>query len=228
MIVDVDEEKYKYLKIGLCDYSLLRQIIKKQYDHCKEYPSDIKMIRKFFTNYPQSGFGSPEVERFIQYVQMFINAFVPNPVTQRNSTNIFNAIYSYGNDSHDNIYFNMLKERFDSTNSEIIKSLNQYFDFETDKVKLSTFYKIPEYFEYHIKRALNLTRFDRENFMKSAFYKTYISGSYINPTSVDFDSYDIKMNQKYWDKYTLEGVAELINETPMTSLAGVEKFTRGI
>ena len=35
MIVNVDLPKYNFLKKGLQNYCLLRQIVRKQYEHCK-------------------------------------------------------------------------------------------------------------------------------------------------------------------------------------------------
>ena len=52
MIVNADLPKYKYLKEGLMNYCLLRQIVRKQYEHCKLYPDDVKPIRNLYGDYP--------------------------------------------------------------------------------------------------------------------------------------------------------------------------------
>ena len=223
MIVDVDSPRYQYLKQGLCDYCLLRQIIRKQYEHCERYPNDIKTIRYMYGDYPEYGYGSTEVQRFIMYVEHFLNALIWYPVTKRDITALHRIIYSYGNDSADQYYFKNIKERFDAINSEIIHSLNIYYNFENDKITYSN-YKIPEYFEHAIKKALEYSRFNRDKFMNSRLFKSFKSGNY--NLSVALDTYDIKMNQDFWDKYTLEDVNEIF--TNISNLAGVEKYERGI
>lgn len=225
MIVNADLPKYRYLKEGLSNYCLLRQIVKKQYEHCKQYPNDIKAIRNLYGDYPRSVYGSPEVERFIRFNEYFLNMLIYCPTTKREVTNLYNGFYAYGNDAHDSLYFERLKARFDAINSEIIKSLNQYYNFETDKIYFSNF-SIPKYFELAIKKGLENSRFDYENFKKSKLYKAYIDGN--SGLSVALDTYDIKMNQDFWDKYTLENVDLIISEIDSTqsisSLAGVERY----
>jgi hypothetical protein len=225
MIVNADLPKYRYLKEGLSNYCLLRQMVKKQYEHCKQYPNDIKAIRNLYGDYPRSGYGSPEVERFIRFNEYFLNSLIYYPTTKREITNLYNGFYAYGNEAHDSLYFERLKERFDAINSEIIRSLNQYYNFETDKIYFSNF-DIPTYFELAIKKGLVNSRFDYDNFKKSKLYKAYMDGNF--GLSVALDTYDIKMNQNFWDKYTLENVDLIISEIDssqsISSLAGVEKY----
>ena len=61
MIVNADLPKYKYLKEGLMNYCLLRQMVKQQYEHCSKYPDDVKVIRNLYGDYPQSGYGSEKI-----------------------------------------------------------------------------------------------------------------------------------------------------------------------
>lgn len=226
MFVNVDEAKYRYLKQGLCDYCLLRQIIKKQYEHCKMYPNDIKTIRYLYGDYPEYGYGSKEVERFIRYVEHFLNALMWHPTTKRDITNLHNIIYSYGNDSADAYYFDRIIERFNAINSEIIRTLNIYYNFENDKITFSN-YSIPKYFEQAINKGIVKSRFNRDKFMETRLFKAHQTGQY--SLAYALDTYDIKMNQDFWDKYTIEDVALLFSklEPNMSSLAGVEKYEKG-
>ena len=96
MIVNADLPKYKYLKEGLMNYCLLRQMVKQQYEHCSKYPDDVKVIRNLYGDYPQSGYGSPEVERFIKFNEYFLNNLIYYPTTKREITNLYNGFYSYG------------------------------------------------------------------------------------------------------------------------------------
>ena len=223
MIVNADLPKYKYLKEGLMNYCLLRQIVKKQYDHCKIYPDDVKPIRNLYGDYPRSGYGSPEIERFIRFNEYFLNNLIYYPTTKRDITDLYTGFYAYGNDASDKQYFERLKERFDLINSEIIKSLNTYYNFETDKIYFSNF-NIPTYFEQVIKKGLEKSRFNKDAFMNSNLYKAYMYDSY--DLSIAFDSYDIKMNQKFWDKYTVENTdlifSEINKQQSISSLAGVD------
>lgn len=223
MIVNADLPKYYYLKQGLCDYCLLRQIIRKQYEHCLKYPNDVRTIRYMYGEYPEYGYGSKEVQRFVLYVEHFLNSLIWHPVSKKDITRLHEGIYSYGYDAYDTVYFERLKERFDAINSEIINTLNRYYNFENDKITFSN-YKIPEYFKHSITKALEYSRFNRDNFMNSRLYKSYLSDNY--NLSVALDTYDIKMNQEFWDKYTLENVDEIFSN--ISNLAGVEKRERGI
>ena len=225
MIVNADLPKYKYLKEGLMNYCLLRQIVRKQYEHCKLYPDDVKPIRNLYGDYPRSGYGSPEVERFIRFNEHFLNNLIYWPTTKRDITNLYNGFYAYGYDASDKQYFERLKERFDAINSEIIRTLNTYYNFETDKIQFSNF-DIPTYFEQVIKKGLEKSRFDKDAFMNSKLYKAHMNGGY--DLSVAFDTYDIKMNQNFWDKYTSEDVdlifSKINSQQSISSLAGVEKY----
>ena len=62
--------------------------------------------------------------------------------------------------------------------------------------------------------------------MKSKLYKSYINGT--TGLSIALDTYDIKMNQDFWDKYTVEDVelifSKIDNGQSISSLAGVEKY----
>jgi len=226
MIVNVDLPKYKYLKKGLQNYCLLRQIVRKQYEHCKIYPNDVKLIRSLYGHYPTTGLGSPEVERFIRFNENFLNYLIGNHVTKRSITNLFNGFYSFGYDSSDPLYFERLKERLDAINFEIIKSLNTYYDFKTDKVNFSN-YSIPEYFREAYTKGKERSRFNEYYFMNSKLYKSYIIGNYHN-LSIAFDTYDIKLNQDFWDKYTIEDFEQLISEINeqdcVSSTAGIDRF----
>ena len=61
--------------------------------------------------------------------------------------------------------------------------------------------------------------------MKSNLYKSYMNGT--TGLSVALDTYDIKMNQDFWDKYTVEDTelifSKIDNNLLISSLAGVEK-----
>ena len=199
MIVNADLPKYKYLKEGLMNYCLLRQMIKQQYEHCSKYPNDIKVIRNLYGNYPQSGYGNPEVERFIRFNEYFLNNLIYYPTTKREITNLYNGFYSYG-------------------------SLNTYYDFNKDKIYFSNF-NIPAYFKNVYEKGMTNSRFNKDNFMKSNLYKAYINGT--TGLSVALDTYDIKMNQDFWDKYTVEDTelifSKIDNSLLISSLAGVEK-----
>jgi hypothetical protein len=225
MIVNADLPKYRYFKEGLMNYCLLRQMVKKQYEHCLRYPNDIKTIRNLYGDYPQSGYGSPEVERFISLNEYFLNSLIYYPTTKREITNLFNGFYAYGYEAADSLYFERLKERFDAINSEIIRSLNMYYDFEKDKIYFSNF-SIHTYFRVVMEKALYNSRFNKDAFMKSKLYKAHINGDY--GLSVALDTYDIKMNQDFWDKYTVEDteliLSEVNNLQSISSLAGVEKY----
>lgn len=225
MIVNADLPKYKYLKEGLMNYCLLRQMVKQQYEHCSKYPDDVKVIRNLYGDYPQSGYGSPEVERFIKFNEYFLNNLIYYPTTKREITNLYNGFYSYGYEAHDNLFFERLKERFDAINSEIIRSLNIYYDFNKDKIYFSNF-NIPAYFKNVYEKGMTNSRFNKDNFMKSKLYKSYING--ITGLSIALDTYDIKMNQDFWDKYTVEDVelifSKIDNSQSISSLAGVEKY----
>lgn len=222
MIIDLNQPKYTFLKQGLCDYCLLRQIIKKQYEHCERYPEDIRVIRYLYGDYPEYGYGSKEVERFVRYVEHFLNALMWHPTTKREITNLHNGIYSYGNDAADKYFFKRLKERFDAINSEIINTLNKYYNFENDKITFSN-YKIPEYFKQAVNKGIVKSRFNRDKFMNTRLYKAYLTNQY--SLAYALDSYEIKTDQDFWDKYTLDNVAELFSnlEPNMSNLAGVEK-----
>lgn len=225
-VVFLDQEKYYYLKCMLCDYCLLRQIIKKQYEHVELYPTDVRTIRNMYNQYPMYGYSAPEVERFIKYNQINIKAIVGNVVDKRDNVDVYQQIYTFGHDNPDKDFFERLKQRFDMINSEIIKSLNKYYNFDNDHLVFSTM-DIPEYFRENYNKSMSYSRFDREEFKKSKLYTSYITQDYSLAYAID--TYDIKMNQDFWDKYTMQEYQEIIagivasNQTE-GQLAGVDKL----
>lgn len=229
-VIDLDQSKYYYLKTMLCDYCLLRQIIRKQYEHVQMYPNDIVTIRRLYGHYPVYGYSAPEVDRFIKYNQMNIFAIVGNIIDKRDNIDIYRQVYTLGNDNPNKNFLERLKEKFDNINSEMIKSFNKYYDFKTDHLKFSN-WDIPYYFRENYYKAINGSMFDREEFKNTKLYTSYISSDYSLANALD--SYDIKMNQDFWDKYSMQEYENLVtgivtsNQT-LNDLAGVDKIRYGV
>lgn len=202
-VVNID--KYPHFVKCLCQYCFFRSIVKKQYDHCKQYPNDITTIRHFYSDYPANGFGHVQARRFVNFISYILNSIIWYGVDRRINTNLYEVIYNYGYGLESPKFFEVLKEKLDAINIEIQNTLNTKYFFDKDRLLFSN-YPIDYYFKIALRDAYNKSLYDFEEFKKSYLYSSFATGSF--NLKQDLDSMDNKLNADYWETYTN---AELIN-----------------
>lgn len=208
-IVDLDE-KYPRLADILCDWCLLRHIIFKQEEHCKMYPTDIKLIRDMYYSFSDPYYTGFTVEKYIRYVNFCLSKIIWYD-KQSPTRNIHDAIFKYGYSGMDPVWFKQLEEKIREINFKLTETFIRHYNFDTGEISFSNI-PIDPYCDAVIKTAERNFDYHREDLLQTSFFKTYLTGNY-NYLSIDLDSIDIKLNGRYYNKYVYSSVQEIYQKS---------------